>query len=643
MTRMPQIRRLVWILPMVAGALLRAADPAPAVSTDRDARIVYRLSVPEAAHRELRVEMTVDGLAAPLDVRMSRTSPGRYALHEFAKNVFDVIATDGAGHLLAVDHVEPSRWIVSGHDGTVRFRYRVFGDRVDGTYLAVGPTHAHVNPPAAFAWPAGLDGRILVSIVVPQGSDWHVATQLLPGDAPGTYVAANLQYLMDSPIEMSRFVTRTFEADLPEGAPPGPRPTIAVVLHEIGGGDEIAPIVDGLRRVVRSAASVFGEYPAYEGGRYTFLLDFLPWAVGDGMEHRNSTVITGSAEGALLPRQAIQTAAHEFFHGWNVERIRPRALEPFDFERPASSSELWLAEGVTSYYQDLVLARAGLASTDETIRSLQVTVDALLASPALAFRSAAEMSRMASLVDGSNPLDRTNWPSTYLSYYTHGHALGLGLDLAIRERTGHTRSLDDFMRAMWRAHGRPGGGRPGYVDAPYTLDDVRTHLAEVVGDRPFADELISRYVEGHERMDYARLLGLAGLVLRPHRPGMPSFGSTSLQPTGDGLRVVSQPPLGSPLYLAGLGEGDEITSVNGRSVSGFDALDRAIARVAPGATVSLRFARRGERHEQSTTVVLIADPTLEIVPVENTGGTLSEVQRACRESWIGVNPGAHLY
>jgi S1-C subfamily serine protease len=137
-------------------------------------------------------------------------------------------------------------------------------------------------------------------------------------------------------------------------------------------------------------------------------------------------------------------------------------------------------------------------------------------------------------------------------------------------------------------------------------------------------------------MDYARLLRLAGFVLRPRRPRMPSFGSTSLPPTGDGLRVVSQPPLGSPLYLAGLGEGDEITSVNGRSVAGFDALDRAIGRVAPGATVSVRFARRGERQEQSAAVTVIADPTLEIVPVEKTGGTLSEAQRVVRESWIAA-------
>jgi predicted metalloprotease with PDZ domain len=408
------------------------------------------------------------------------------------------------------------------------------------------------------------------------------------------------------------------------------------VLHHLGDERDADAIVVGLRQVVRTQAAVFGEYPAFEDGRYTFLFDFLPWAVGDGMEHRNSTVISGSAEGPMLQRQALETAAHEFFHAWNVERIRPRALEPFDFERPAASGELWLAEGVTSYYQDVTLARAGIATFDQVVRRLQATVEAVIGSPALEFRSAAEMSRMAAIVDGANPVDRTNWPSTYLSHYTHGHALGLGFDLAIRERTGNAKSLDDFMRAMWLAHGRPGGARQGHVDAPYTLDDVRARLGEVAGDPAFGDELVSRYVEGRERMDYRRLLASAGLVLRQRHPGQPSLGPTPLQPTGDGLRLAAQPPLGSPLYRAGLGEDDEITGIGGKAIAGLDSLDRALQRLTPGATTTITWATRGEPRERRSTVTLVEDPTLELVPVERMGGTLSEARRAFRERWIGA-------
>jgi predicted metalloprotease with PDZ domain len=597
--------------------------------------IAYHLSVPNPVHRELEVEMVVAALDGPLDARMSRTSPGRYAVHEFARNVFDVRAADGAGRPLRVDHLEPNRWVVGGHDGTVRLRYRVFGDRLDGTYLSVGPAHAHVNPPAALLWPADLDRAATVRLDVPPGSGWRVATQLPRGHVEGTWIADTLAFLMDSPIEASRHAARTFDADLPTPDSGGPPPSITVVLHHPGRDDEIEPIVEGLRRIVRTEAAVFGEYPKFEDGRYTFLLDFLPWALGDGMEHRNSTVITGSSAGELLRRQALETAAHEFFHAWNVERIRPRTLEPFDFERPAVSSELWLAEGFTSYYQDLTLARARLVPFEQTLRSLQASVDALAASPALAYRSAAEMSRMASLVDGANPAQPTNLPGTFLSYYTHGHALAIGFDLAIRERTGSRRSLDDFMRAMWHAHGRPGGVRQGFVDAPYTMDDVRARLAEVTGDRAFGDALVSRFVEGRERMDYARLLATAGLVLRPLRPGRPSLGAVPLQPTGDGLRLGSTPPHGSPLHLAGLGQDDEIVSIDGKVIDSPAAVDRALARLAPGVTIPVRFARRGEP-EQTTRVTLVEDPALEIVPIERTGRALGDAARRVRDAWLGA-------
>ncbi len=617
---------------IVSGNVL--AIGAPQDPTPSGPVLNYRLSIPEPGHRELQVELRVSDLQGPLDLRMSRTSPGRYALHEFAKNVFDLTATDDEGRRLAVDHVEPNRWLVTGHAGVVRVRYRVFGDRLDGTYLAIGPLHAHVNPPAAFAWPAGLDRPIRVAVDVPPDSGWTVATQLPPGDAPNTWTAPTLAFLMDSPLEVSRHVVRTFEAQLPDGSS-GPRPQIDVVLHHLGGTEPMEGLVAGLERLVREEAAVFGEYPPFEGGRYTFLFDFLPWAVGDGMEHRNSTVITGTAEGAMLPQQALEAAAHEFFHAWNVERIRPRALEPFDLEHPSASGELWLAEGFTSYYEDLVLARAGLITFDQAIRAFQVSVEAVTNSPAPGLRSAVEMSRMAALFDGANPVDRTNWSSTYLSYYTQGQALGLGFDLAIREKTGNRQSLDDFMRAMWQAHGRPGGSRPGDVDRPYTLADVGARLADVTGDRGFAGDLMSRFVEGHERMDYRHLLATVGLVLRRRHPGQPSLGLTTLQPTGDALRLASQPPIGSPLYLAGLGEGDEVTGINGKAIVGFETLDRAVAHLAPGTVVSLRFSRRGEQREQTVRVTLVEDPALEIVPVERTGGELTDAERRLRDSWLG--------
>ena len=596
------------------------------------AATVYTLTFPAPERRTMRVEAVFGGLDAPLDLRMSRSSPGRYALHDFVKNVTGVSAVDGAGRPLRALPAAVNRWTIGDHDGTVRVQYEVFGDRIDGTYLAVDDTHAHVNIPAALVWAHGLETRpARVTIVPPAGSGWRVATQLFPTNDPFTFTAPSWHYLVDSPIEASRHAWRSFTAgNVGDGAPP----TIEVAVHHTGSDTDVDAFVDALRRIVVAAAAVFGEYPAFEDRRYTFLADYLPWAVGDGMEHRNSTVLTSSASLAGARRMLLETAAHEFFHAWNVERIRPRALEPFDLESANPSGELWFAEGVTSYYETLIMHRAKLASLDHTVASLSTAVAEVVGSPAFAFRSAEAMSRMAPLVDGAAPRDRTNWSYTFISYYTVGEALGLGLDLAIRERTARARSLDDVMRLLWQRHGRATGGPAGTVPSPYDLQDLESALAAVTGDARFGEELIGRYVRGRETMDYARLCGLAGLVVRPRAAGRASLGAVGLGQTGPHLALSAPPPPGSPLVEARLGEGDRILALDGRRLDGFGALEQALGRRRPGDRVTLEFARRGERDHGRTTITLVEDPRVEIVTAESIGRTPDREQLAFRRAWL---------
>ncbi len=277
---------------------------------------------------------------------MSRSSPGRYALHEFAKNVYAVHAVDGAGRTLAVTRPDPSQWDVAGHDGTVRVTYTLFGDRGDGTYAQIDESHAHLNMPAVFMWARGLDGRpIRVTFRIPDGSGWKIATQLFPTTDPLTFTAPGLQYFMDSPTELSAFSLR--EWPVTSG---GRTATIRLAVHHLGDEADVDRFAAMARAVVPQAVAVFGEAPAFDTGSYTFIACYLPWAADDGMEHRNSTFLT---EPATLRDDApglLGTVSHEFFHAWSVERLRPRALEPFDFERANMSGELWFAEGFTSYY-----------------------------------------------------------------------------------------------------------------------------------------------------------------------------------------------------------------------------------------------------------------------------------------------------
>ena len=591
----------------------------------------YRLTFPEVRQRIMQVDLTIPASAGPVELVMSRSSPGRYALHEFAKNVLDVQASDDAGRTLAVERPASHRWLVPAHDGGLRVRYRIYGDRVDGTYLAIDETHAHINAPAALMWVRGLETTpATVQIVPPPESGWHVATQLFKTADPFTFTAPNLAYLADSPIEVSRHVLRTFRPPVAGG---GQGPLMSLALHAGSAANEDR-YVDGLTRIVSEEAAIFGEYAPFDGGEYTFLADYLPSATGDGMEHRNSSVLTGNAAISESTRFLLDTAAHEFFHSWNVERIRPRTLEPFDLEATNPSGELWLAEGLTTYYEKLVLQRTRLATLSETLQEWSAVLNQVLGSPAIRRRSAEAMSRMAPFVDGPRPLDRTNWNYSYLSYYVHGAALGLALDLSLREHTGGRHTLDDFMRAMWLHHGRPGGAPVGTVAAPYTMDDVRARLAEVSGDAAFADAFIAKYVQGHDTPDFAHLLALAGLRVRKAAPGRGSLGQVPLVRSGSGLRIAAPLAPGSPLGDAGVAEDDEIVAVDGHEVTGPDVLEREIQRHAPGSRLALQFVPRGAGAPRTVDVSVIEYPVVVIAPAESLGEALTPEQRAFRDSWL---------
>ncbi|MGC4081098.1 MAG: hypothetical protein QM736_03045 [Vicinamibacterales bacterium] len=340
--------------------LLALIAVAPEPRLHAQSAVQYRFTFPEPEHHWMAVEATyADVPAGPLELRMSRSSPGRYSLHDFAKNVYDVEAVGSDGRALALTRPDPYGWTIAQHGASVTVRYKVFGDRVDGTYLGVDTTHAHLNMPASVLWARGLDDRpVHLTFVAPTGANWKVATQLYPTDRPNEFTAPNLQYLMDSPTEFGPVQMATFEVD---------GHTFRFALHHTGTQAELDRYAADVRRIVQAEREVYGEYPTYEPGTYTFIADYLPWANGDGMEHRNSTVITSASAIRTNRGGLLGTVAHEFFHNWNVERIRPRSLEPFDFERANMSGELWLAEGFTQYYGPLSMSRAGVVGLRDTL------------------------------------------------------------------------------------------------------------------------------------------------------------------------------------------------------------------------------------------------------------------------------------
>jgi predicted metalloprotease with PDZ domain len=237
------------------------------------------------------------------------------------------------------------------------------------------------------------------------------------------------------------------------------------------------------------------------------------------------------------------------------------------------------------------------------------------------------MSQLAPFTDAARSIDPTNFSYAFINYYGFGSALALALDFELRARADRSVTLDDYMRAMWRVHGKPGGAQPGLVSRPYTLRDARDRLAEVA-DRAFADAFFDRYVEGREVPDYAKLLARAGIVVRRRSPGQ-GWSGAIFDANG---RVSAQEglvPWGSPAFEAGLEQGDTVVAIDGRPFE-----PEAIKGRKPGDAVALS-VRRVDGRTADLTLTFAENPALEAVPIESAGGTLTPEQKAFRDGWLG--------
>ncbi|MGH9387268.1 MAG: PDZ domain-containing protein [Vicinamibacterales bacterium] len=281
----------------------------------------------------------------------------------------------------------------------------------------------------------------------------------------------------------------------------------------------------------------------------------------------------------------------------------------------------------------ILLERAGLQSLDELLADFANFINAVALSPGRRIRSAVDMSRLAPFVDAAVSIDRTAWSNTFISYYTYGSAIGFGLDLALRDRTDGRLTLDSSMQALWASYGRPGQKVPGLVATPYTMDDLKSTLATLVGDRDFAGDFFARYVEGRELVDYGKLLGRAGRVARKHTPGRAWVGATQFQSGSNAARVAALVPFASPLYNAGVEQDDQVISLDGTELNSPAALEQVLARHAAGDTILIRYVRRSGEMVNAT-VKLEEDPRIEIVPIERTGGALTPEQKRFRDEWL---------
>ncbi len=605
-----------------ACALTTFAQPAPKP-------IYYAISFPNAAHHEAEIVMTVSQVpAGVMHLHMSRSSAGRYATHEFGKNIYNVKAFNVDGSPLELTQVQGDAYDIAMHGDVVKISYTLFGNWTDGTYAGIDPSHAHLNIPAVFMWVTGMDARpVKFEFNDLDKYGWKVATQL-KHEGANIYSAPNLQYMMDSPTELSAFNSTSWQVPNPDGK----NQQINLTVHSDDSPAVINNFGEMVKKVVKEEQAVFGELPAFDFGEYTFLDDVYPTNSGDGMEHRNSTCIVDAADKvAGNEKDLLGTFSHEFFHSWNVKRIRPKSLEPFNFQHANMSNELWFAEGFTQYYGELVLTRAGFNTADEYTRTIAGLINAVLNTPGAAKYSALQMSRDAVFTDAGVSVDPVNYANSFTTYYYYGGAIALALDLRLRADFNLT--LDDFMRQVWLSRGK--------VMKPYTVADLQTDLGKVTKNPKFAADFFARYINGIEKNDYAALLAKAGLLLRKAQPGRAWIGQLGaavrgragqVRIAGEGVPILSNTIIGTPLYKAGIDAGDLITQADGKEVKDAGALNQIIAAGKPGDKLNITYKNRSGAHQ--TTITLEENPAFEVVTFEKAGQPLSAAQQTFRNAWL---------
>jgi predicted metalloprotease with PDZ domain len=597
----------------------RSRTPAPNAP-----QISYTVSILKPYTHFLEVEARLryaSGAPNALSLVMPVWTPGSYLVREFERNVQDFNAADASGRALQWSKSNKDTWRVeTGGARELRITYRVYCNELSVRTNEVNDRHAFWNNAATLMYPDGNLGSPSTLRVEPFGG-WKIATGLpaVAGERD-TFRAENFDVLYDSPFLVSDFKTVAFEV---KGVPH------RVVIDGEGNYDAERMRRD-VQKIVEAETSLMDEIPYHD---YTFIL-LLGSSGGGGLEHLNSTSLTYRRFGFSTEadwRGFYGLVAHEFFHLWNVKRIRPDALGPFDYTQENYTRLLWVAEGFTDYYANLFLRRAGLISDRQYLDDEARAFQGVQNTPGRLEQSAEESSFDA-WIKQYRPDENTI--NSTISYYDKGAVLGFLLDLEIRRRSGGAHSLDDVMRSLYRDFYKQGRN--------YTPEDFQRE-AETAATTSLED-FFRRYVRGHDELDYNAALDVAGLRLdttsgpsgRPAteeaylgatfaRDGEQVLGRT----VAPGALVVRSVLVGTPAYDQGINAGDEIVAVDGyRAAPAF--LAARVADKRPGDTVTLTVFRADELRTLTVKLGSRANVAYRIVPVARP----TDRQKGNYQAWL---------
>lgn len=585
-------------------------------------KISYIVSFPNIVHHEANITIIATEIPSRnATFRMSRSSPGRYATHEFGKNVYDVKAFDRTGKPLVINRIDGDVYDVPRQDGYVRLEYTLYANHPDGTYAGIDETSIHLNMPAVFMWVKGMEkAPIDIKFEIPPGKKWTIATQLKPVEGnPTLFTAPGLQYFLDSPTKIGDLIWKEWTQKNPDGK----TYRFRLALEATTTDTAAAAFTRKIQDITEETQAICGELPAFDFGTYTFIASINPYVKGDGMEHRNSTMISVPAnfDGS---NYVLDVFSHEFFHAWHVERIRPKTLEPFNFEKSNMSSELWCAEGFTQYYGDLLITRTGYQTIDDYLPALAGLINTKENTAGAKRYSPTEMSRHAVFVDAGVAIDKNNYVNTYTSYYPYGGAIALALDLELRTRYNKL-TLDSYMTALWKKFGK--------TETAYTIPALQDALADLTGDKKFAEDFFSKYITGHESFNYKPLLEKAGLVLKKSNETKAWMGNVQYREAVN-LTIASNTVIGTPLYNAGLDIDDQLVTLDGKPVKKQSEIEPILKEHKPGDAIPVEYLHRGEK--KSTTLTLAGNPFYSLTTFEKEGLTPTAEMLTFRKSWFGA-------
>lgn len=572
---------------------------------------------------QVAVKRTLDGPQQESLV-MPVWTPGSYLVREFARHVQDFTATTAAGQPLKWEKINKNTWRVMTNGAREwQASYRVYANELSVRTSELNSSHAFWNNANILMYLEGyLKSPATVRVVAPDV--WKVATGLpaVPGQR-NTFRAENFDVLYDSPFEVGTFKTLVFNV---KGVPH------RIVIDGEGNYDPERMRRD-VQKIVETQIEMMGTEIPYRD--YTFILHVRADA-GGGLEHANSTALgyprfgfriqsgdraTSASPTASGPQQRdyrgfLSLVSHEFFHLWNVKRIRPDALGPFDYTQENYTKLLWVAEGITDYYADLLLRRAGLITENEFLTATARAIQSLQNTPGRLEQSVEESSFDTWIKFYRQDENSIN---SQISYYDKGAILGLLLDLEIRKRSNNTKSLDDVLRYLYAEFFKQGRN--------YTPADFQKATELMAGAS--LDDFFTRYVRGTEELDYNAALEAAGLRLDTGAgPVERVYFGADLTEENDRL-IVRRVHAGSPAYEQGLNAGDQIVALDNMRVTR-DFFNARIAEKKPGDVINLTIFRFDD---MSTLLIKLGgrrEGTYRIVPLENQ----TDGQKRIYSSWL---------